>query len=223
MSLKNWLLGEKINDYLIDLFVKEAPILQELRERIQEDPMAHMQIQPLQGAFMQWLIRAQGTRNILELGTYMGYSALTLALALPAEGRLITCDISKEWGEVAISFWKKAQVLEKIDFRLGPALETLQNLLQEKQSFDMIFIDANKSQYPLYYETCYELLRPGGILLLDNVLWYGGVVDQVTKDSRTLILRNLNEKISEDPRVEAYLLPLGDGLLMAMKKVVKPK
>ena len=173
MSLKNWLLGEKINDYLIDLFVKEAPILQELRERIQEDPMAHMQIQPLQGAFMQWLIRAQGTRNILELGTYMGYSALTLALALPAEGRLITCDISKEWGEVAISFWKKAQVLEKIDFRLGPALETLQNLLQEKQSFDMIFIDANKSQYPLYYETCYELLRPGGILLLDNVLVWG--------------------------------------------------
>lgn len=220
MSAMNWLLDDKIYRYIFDTFVQEHPVLTKLRILTQQQPMAGMEIPPEQGQWLQWLIRLMSAKRVLEIGTFTGYSALAMALALPEDGCLMTCDINEESTAVAPPFWREAGVAHKIDLRLAPAAETLQQLLDQQgaNSFDLAFIDGDKANYPVYYDLCYELVRPGGVVVLDNVLWKGRVPDPEVGDTRTTVLRQLNREIALDERVEACLLPIGDGVLMVRKK-----
>jgi predicted O-methyltransferase YrrM len=220
MSAMNWLLDDKVYRYIFDTFVQEHPVLAKLRILTQQQPMAGMEIPPEQGQWLQWLIKLMGAKRILEIGTFTGYSALAMALALPEDGQLITCDINEESTAVAPPFWREAGVAHKIDLRLAPAAETLQQFLEQQgaNSFDLAFIDGDKANYPAYYDLCYELVRAGGVLVLDNMLWHGRVVDPAVADTRTMVLRQLNLRIAGDVRVERCLLAVGDGVLMVRKK-----
>jgi predicted O-methyltransferase YrrM len=160
-------------------------------------------------------VKLMGARRCLEIGTYTGYSALAVALALPKDGSIVCCDVSEEWTAVGKPFWKKAGVEKKIDLRIGPALETLKKL---KGPFDFVFIDADKPNYLNYYERCLELLRPGGLIAIDNVLWSGEVANARAKDKLTVALRELNERVHKDERVELAMLSIGDGVTLALKK-----
>lgn len=207
-------LPDKIARYIDEHSVREAAVLRELRTATKAVPMSGMQIGADQGQFMQLLVRAIGARRCLEIGTYTGYSALAVALALPPGGRLICCDISEEWTAVGKPFWKKANVEKKIDLRIGPALETLKKL---KGPFDFVFIDADKPNYANYYEACLPLVRRGGIIAIDNTLWSGAVADPSQKDADTVALRQFNDKLHGDDRVALAMLPLGDGVTLALK------
>ncbi len=210
-------------NYIHQYGVRESAILQELREATQEKvgPYSVMQISPEQGQLMAFLIRLMGAKRILEIGTFTGYSTLACAMALPETGCIVTCDISQEWTDMGRTFWEKAGVAHQIDLRICPADETLNNLLAEKDlpSFDMAFIDADKTGYDTYYEQALRLVRPGGVILIDNVLWGGAVADPALKDEDTLAIRKLNEKIHSDQRVEMSLVPIGDGLTLAQRKI----
>jgi predicted O-methyltransferase YrrM len=173
-----------------------------------------MQIGADQGQFLQLLVQAIGARRCLEIGTYTGYSALAVALALPKDGRIICCDISEEWTAVGKPFWKKAGVEKKIDLRIGPALQTLKGL---KGPFDFVFIDADKPNYLKYYEACLPLVRKNGIIAIDNTLWSGAVADPSQKDADTVALRQFNDALHADQRVVLSMLPLGDGVTLALK------
>jgi predicted O-methyltransferase YrrM len=208
-------LPDKIARYVHDHSVREAPVLRELREATQSVPMAGMQIGADQGQFMQLLVQAIAARNCLEIGTYTGYSALAVALALPKDGSIICCDISKDWTAVGKPFWKKAGVEHKIDLRIGPALETLKKL---KGPFDFVFIDADKPNYSNYYDRCLPLVRKGGIIAVDNTLWSGWVADKSQTDADTVALREFNDKLHRDERVTLSLLPIGDGVTLALKR-----
>ncbi len=207
-------LPEKVARYIREHSVREPAVLRELREATKAVPMSGMQIGADQGQFLQLLVQAIGARRCLEIGTYTGYSALAVALALPEDGRLICCDISEEWPAVGKPFWKKAGVEKKIDLRIGPALQTLKGL---KGPFDFVFIDADKPSYLQYYEACLPLLRKNGIIAIDNTLWSGAVADPGQKDADTVALRQFNDALHRDPRVALSMLPLGDGVTLALK------
>ncbi len=220
MSNRSIGLSEELHAYLVASAVREPKLLRRLREETAALPEARMQIAPEQGRFMAWLASLTGARNYLEVGTFTGYSALWVALALPPEGRVITCDISEEWTGVARRYWREAGVAERIELRLAPATDTLGALLAEGRagSFDLAFIDADKERYLVYYERVLELLRGGGVVAADNVLWGGAVIDRDKDDADTLAIRRFNEHLAADERVDICLVPIGDGLTLARKR-----
>ncbi|HST28945.1 MAG TPA: class I SAM-dependent methyltransferase, partial [Rudaea sp.] len=190
-----------------------------LREETAKLPQAGMQIGPDQAAFLALLVRATGAKRCIEVGTFTGMSALAVASALPDDGKLVCCDISEEWTSIARRYWNEAGVGARIDLRLAPALDTLHDLAKTARGkFDFAFIDADKSGYDAYYEACLELLRPGGLVVLDNMLWSGKVADPNVHDADTNAIRALNAKIHADQRVDATLITLGDGVMLARKR-----
>jgi predicted O-methyltransferase YrrM len=204
--------------YLLANNPPEHPASRELRELTATMPRSNMQVSPEQAHFLGLLVRLIGARRVLELGTFTGYSSLAMALALPADGRLVTCDVSEEWTGVARRFWKQAGVDERITLRLGAALESLQALRQENATFDFAFIDANKEDYDAYYEAVLPMVRPGGLIVLDNTLRDGDVADPDNRDRRIVAMRGLNAKLAADERVDRALLPLRDGVTLARKR-----
>jgi predicted O-methyltransferase YrrM len=211
---------EAIRDYLLKTTVREHPLLQKLREETARMPRAGMQISPEQGQLLGLLVELVGARRCLEVGVFTGYSSLATALAMPADGQLIACDVSAEWTQIAERYWAEAGVSHKISLRLAPALTTLDALIADGQSqkFDFAFVDADKGGYAAYYERCLELLRPGGLLAVDNVLWGGSVADPADTDADTQAIRALNAKAGADPRVTLSLVTIGDGLLLVRKR-----
>jgi predicted O-methyltransferase YrrM len=219
VTVKSAFLDEAVGEYIIDTMVREHPVLRELREETAQLPHATMEIGPEQGQFMQLLVHITGARRYLELGVFTGYSSLAVALALPPDGRIVACDVDATNPSIARRYWQQAGVADKIDLRIAPALETLQAMIDDgTEPFDLAFIDADKQNVDRYYEACLRLVRPGGLILVDNVLWDGAVVDAATTDPSTLALRALNAKAADDARVEATLLPLCDGLLIVRKR-----
>jgi len=212
---------DALHAYLVDSTLREPAVLRELREETARLPNANMQIAPEQGQFMAFLAELIGARRTLEIGTFTGYSALCVALALPPEGRLTACDINPDYAAVADRYWTRAGVREKIDLRLAPALETLDALLTSGQadSYDFAFIDADKQNYDAYYERALSLVRPGGLIAIDNVLWGGQVADPTDHDPETVEIRKLNAKIRNDQRVSMSLVPIGDGLMLVRRRV----
>jgi predicted O-methyltransferase YrrM len=219
MSSRSLGLSPELYDYLY-AHSREPEVLQELRVETARMPNAGMQISPEQGRFMGFLVECLGARRCLEVGTFTGYSALAVALSLPADGRLIACDLNEEWTAIARRYWARAGVTDKIELRLGPGLETLDRLLADGQggSFDFAFIDADKEAYSQYYERCLSLLRPGGVVAIDNALWRGDVALPSKIDRDTVAIRELNARAVADPRVTASLVPIGDGLLFARRR-----
>ena len=219
MSRNSIGLDKRLNDYVAKNHPAEHPVMAKLRVATAPMPMAIMQIAPEQAAFLTFLVRLIGATNALEVGTFTGYSALAVALALPKGGKLVACDISEEWTSIGRPYWKEAGVAGKIDLRLGPAVETLKALLREGRAgtFDFAFIDAAKSEYDAYFESTLRLVRKGGLIALDNMLQGGRVVDAKARDADTRAIKALNAKIAADPRVDAVLLPLGDGVTVARR------
>jgi caffeoyl-CoA O-methyltransferase len=220
MSRQSIQLTPRLYDYLLEHSLREPPILQKLREETARHPRAGMQIAPDQGQFMRLLLQLMGARRTVEVGVFTGYSSLSTALALPPNGQVIACDVSEEFTAVARRYWREAGVDGKIDLRLGPAVTTLAQLLRDGQAgtFDFAFIDADKENYVEYYEQCLQLLRPGGLIAIDNVLWNGSVADTAVNDVDTVAIRAVNERVHGDDRVLATLLPVGDGLTLALKR-----
>jgi caffeoyl-CoA O-methyltransferase len=215
------LVSDVIERYVADFFSKETPVQQRLRAETAKLLDARMQIGPDQAAFFALLIHMIGARRALEIGAFTGYSALAVASALPPDGKLITCDISDEWTAIARRYWQEAGIADRIDLRLGPAVVTLADLLRAggADSFDFAFIDADKESYDAYYEACLKLVRPGGLIAIDNVIWSGRIVDKNVNDADTVAIRALNRKVRDDSRVEACLLTVGDGILLARKRL----
>jgi caffeoyl-CoA O-methyltransferase len=213
-------LPEELYAYLLDVSLQEPPVMRRLREETASLEQANMQIGPEQAQFMALLVELLGARNALEVGTFTGYSALAVALALPDDGRLVACDVSDEWTAIGRRYWEEAGVAHKIDLRLAPAVETLDDLLAEgcAETFDFAFIDADKESYDIYYERVLELIRTGGLVTLDNTLWEGKVVDPEVTDDDTVAIRAINSKLAGDERVTLSLLPVGDGLTLARKR-----
>ncbi len=213
-------LDERLYRYLLDVSLREPEILGRLREETASHEMGRMQIAPEQGQFMALLVRLLRARKTIEVGVFTGYSSAVVALALPADGRVIACDVSEEYTAIAKRYWKEAGVDHKIDLRLAPALETLDDLLGagEANSFDFGFIDADKENYVAYYERVLALLRPGGLMAIDNVLWEGEVADPSISNSNVDAIRALNELVHGDDRVDLSLLPMADGLTLALKR-----
>jgi O-methyltransferase len=214
------LLPDDVERYIANHLSRETTIQRRLRAETAQLPSAGMQIGADQGAFLALLIRVMGARRAIEIGTYTGYSALAVAMALPGDGELVCCDVSDEWTSIGRKYWREAGVAERIDLRLGPALETLAALRHEAGdgSFDFAFIDADKTNYDAYYEACLLLLRQGGVIALDNMLWSGNVADPNIHDPSTDALRALNAKINADQRVDAGMLTVGDGVMLARKR-----
>ena len=219
MSRRTLNLDDTLYLYLLDHSLREHPAQIALREATSRHPQAGMQISPEQGQFMALLVRLLGARRTIEVGVFTGYSALTVALALPEEGRLLACDISDEYTRVGRPYWETAGVGHKIELRLAPALETLDARLAAGAAgqYDFAFIDADKTGYDGYYERCLELLRPGGLIAIDNVLWNGSVA-RVAVDADTAALQALNIKLHHDERIDLSMLPIGDGLTLARKR-----
>lgn len=220
MSNRTIALNAQLYEYMLHISLREPEILWRLRQETSQLDKAVMQISPEQGQFMSLLIRMLGVRRAIEVGVFTGYSSLCVALAMPAHGELVACDINSEWAEIAQRHWQEAGVDSKIQLRLGPALDTLQQLLTngEAELFDFAFIDADKTNYQNYYEACLRLVRPGGVIAIDNVLWGGSVVDQSEQDEETVAIRQFNETLRQDERVDISLLPIGDGLTLARRK-----
>ncbi len=220
MSNRTLTLTDDLYQYLLDVSLREPEVLRRLRRETASHPMARMQIAPEQGQFMALLVRLLGARRALEVGVFTGYSALAVALALPPDGTLTACDVSEDYTAVAQRYWQEAGVAGKIDLRIAPALETLEALLAEGQAgtFDFAFIDADKESYDAYYERALRLLRAGGLILFDNVLWSGRVAEADAQDADTQALRTLNRKLHHDERIHLSLLPLADGLTLALKR-----
>ena len=221
MSTRSIGLSEAVHAYLVTETMSEPPLLTRLRaETAALGEPARMQISPEQGRFMAFLIGLIGARNVLEIGTFTGYSALVMALALPADGRLVACDVSEEWTTIARHYWAEAGVAERVELRIGPAADTLATLRHDGEDgrFDLCFIDADKPNYPLYYEQGLALLRSGGLIMIDNALWSGAVADPARTDDATESLRRINRLARDDERVDVSLVPIGDGLLLARKR-----
>ena len=219
MSSRNTYIEESIYSYLLENSLRELPVLKKLREETQKMPLGRMQISPDQGQLMSMLVQLIVPNKIIEVGTFTGYSSLVMALALPENGKIFACDISEKYTSKARLFWKEAGVADKIELRLGNASESLEKMLNEGLSgtFDMAFIDADKENYKIYYEKCLELLRPGGLIMIDNVLWYGRPADPNASDPDTVAIREFNKFVYKDSRVDISLLSIGDGLTLARK------
>ncbi|MEM7020742.1 MAG: class I SAM-dependent methyltransferase, partial [Pseudomonadota bacterium] len=217
MSSRTLNLTENLIDYIHQYGLRDTDILAELREETAKLKYSAMQISPEQGAFMSNLIRMLNARRTLEVGVFTGYSALSVALALPAGGEVIACDVSEEWTSIGQRYWEKAGVSDRIKLHLRPATDTLDELIAngEQGQFDFAFIDADKSNYDSYYERALVLIRQGGVIAVDNVLWGGTVADDSRQDDDTRAIRALNEKIAKDERVTVSMLPIGDGLTLA--------
>lgn len=213
-------LDDRLYNYLLSVSLREPEILQQLRQETNNHPQAIMQISPEQSQFMTLLVQLLGAKKTLEVGVFTGYSSLSVALALPPDGKIIACDVSEEYTAIARRYWQKAGVADKIDLRLAPALETLDRLLADGQAetFDFAFIDADKVNYERYYERSLQLVRPGGLIAIDNVLWDGKVADSQFQNSSTLAIPALNQKLHHDERVTLSLVPIADGLTLALKR-----
>lgn len=220
MSIIQTAVAEDFTKYIQSVSLREPDFLKRLREETARLPEGRMQISPEQGQFMQILIHLLGAKVTLEVGVFTGYSSISVALGLPENGKVIACDVSAEYTSTARRYWREAGVEHKIDLRLAPAVETLNSLLAEGKSgaFDFAFIDADKGNYDNYYESALRLLRPGGLIAIDNVLWHGRVLDESLDDADTRAIRALNTKLHNDERVWLSLLPLGDGLTLACKR-----
>lgn len=209
-------LPEALQDYVLDHWLREPEILRRLREETAAHPRAGMQIPPDQGQLMQLLVRLTGARRCLEIGVFTGYSSLAVALALPSDGEIVALDVSEEFTSVARRYWAEAGVSDRINLHLGPALETLDRLTGEV--FDLAFIDADKENYLAYFEKALALLRPNGLILIDNVLWDGKVADPAADDVDTRALKALNAALHADERIDLALIPIGDGVTVARKR-----
>jgi Predicted O-methyltransferase len=220
MSKNTLGLDNQLYDYLLSVSLREPDILRQLREETASYPMARMQISPEQGQFMALLVQLLGATKTLEVGVFTGYSSLCVALALPPNGKIVACDVSEEYTAIARRYWQAAGVADKIDLRLAPALETLDELLAagQAESFDFAFIDADKGNYEGYYERSLQLIRPGGLIAIDNVLWSGRVADPQEQGNNTQALRALNEKLHDDERITLSMVPIADGLTLALKR-----
>ncbi|MEX0268157.1 class I SAM-dependent methyltransferase [Leptolyngbyaceae cyanobacterium UHCC 1019] len=220
MSNKSLAMGDRLYAYLQSVSVREPEILTELRDETAKQPMAGMQISPEQGQLMALLVQLMGATKTLEVGVFTGYSSLVVALALPPHGKIIACDVSEDYTAIARRYWQKAGVADKIDLRIAPALETLDRLLADGQAntFDFAFIDADKSSYDDYYERALQLVRVGGLIAIDNVLWSGAVADPLITNNSTEKIRALNQKLHQDDRISLSLIPIADGLTLALKR-----
>lgn len=219
MSKQTIGLEQNLYDYLLSVSLREPIILTQLRQETSQLPMSRMQISPEQGQFMAFLVKLMRVKKTLELGVFTGYSSLAVALALPADGKIVACDVSEEYTSIARRYWQQAGVADKIDLHIAPALETLDNLLAagEAGTFDFAFIDADKGNYENYYERSLELIRPGGLIAIDNVLWSGKVADPEIQDNQTDKIRAFNRKLHQDSRITLSLVPIADGLTLAIK------
>jgi len=220
MTVRLLPLDQKLYDYILSVSSRETPLLARLREETAKLPGAGMQIPPLQGQFMAFVVKLMRARRCLEIGTFTGYSALWVAGALPPDGTLICCDVNKETSAIARRYWKEAGLDGKIDLKLAPALKTLDELISSGATgtFDFIFVDADKDNYDAYYEAALRLLRPDGLVAFDNTLWGGSTADPKKRDKDTLALKALNAKLHQDERIDLSLLYIGDGLTLARKR-----
>jgi caffeoyl-CoA O-methyltransferase len=220
MSNRTISMTDGLYDYLLGASLREPPLLKRLREETAALPEARMQISPEQGQFMQLLARLMGARRCIEVGVFTGYSSLAVALALPADGYILACDVSESFTAVARRYWKEAGVDRKIELVLAPATQTLDGHLKagETGRYDLAFIDADKANYAAYYERILKLLRPGGLVLVDNVLWSGRVLDATDRSEDTAAIRAFNQALHHDERVDVSMLPIGDGLTLARKR-----
>jgi predicted O-methyltransferase YrrM len=212
-------LDDTLRAYLISDGMREHPVLTRLREETQRMQRASMQVAPEEGALLAMLVRLLDARRVLEIGTFTGYSSTAMALAMGEGGRIVCCDLSTDWTDIARQAWTDAGVADRVDLRIGPALETLDALLDEgaESGFDLAFIDADKPSYDAYYEGCLRLVRTGGVIAIDNTLWSGRVADPSVHDESTDAIRALNAKIAADERVEPVIVPVGDGLTLARR------
>lgn len=220
MTNRTLCLDDALYSYLLDVSLRETPLQQRLREETAALPVAQWQIAPEQGQFMALLVQLTGARRLLEIGTFTGYSALSMAQVMPADGQLLCCDIDPQYTDIAQRYWQEAGVAARIELRLAPALATLGALVREggAGSFDLIFIDADKSNYPAYLEHALLLARPGGLILFDNTLWSGRVLEKRPETADTRAIQSLNRRLKDDQRVDISLLPLGDGLTLCRKR-----
>jgi predicted O-methyltransferase YrrM len=220
MANRTLSLDDRLYQYVLDHSLREPALLAQLRQETAQHPQAVMQIAPEQGQLMALLVQLLGAKKVLEVGVFTGYSSLVVALALPPEGKLVACDINAQDAAIAQRYWQLAGVADKIDLRIAPALETLDQLLTTgaAESFDFAFIDADKSNYSHYYERALQLVRPGGVIAIDNVLWSGRVADPSVQDSRTQLIRAFNQALHQDDRISLSLLPIADGLTLALKR-----
>lgn len=220
MSKQSISLSDNLYRYLLSTSLREPEALAQLRQEMDQHPMGQMQISPDQGQFIQLMLKLMQAERVLEIGVFTGYSSTAIALALPNHGQVVACDVSEEYTATARRYWQQAGVADKITLHIAPALETLDHLIEqgEGNTFDAAFIDADKSSYDAYYERSLRLVRPGGLVLIDNVLWSGRVADPAVQDKRTSLIRALNDKIHQDERVFPCLLPIADGLTVALKR-----
>jgi predicted O-methyltransferase YrrM len=213
-------LGTQLYNYLLAVSLRETEVLAQLRQATADNqPMAEMQIAPEQGQFMALLVQLIGAKKTLDIGVFTGYSALVVALVLPQGGKVVACEVDREYAEFARQWWLKAGVIDKIDLHIAPAQDTLNLLIArgEVDSFDFAFIDADKSNYDTYYEQALQLVRPGGLIAVDNVLWSGRVANSNIQDNRTNKIRDFNQKLHQDKRINLSLVPIADGLTLARK------
>jgi caffeoyl-CoA O-methyltransferase len=220
LTTRTFTLSDELYGYLLDVSLREPELLRELRTRTEALEDSRMQISPEQAQFMGLLTKIAGVTSAIEIGVFTGYSSLSIALALPDQGRLVACDIDEKATTIARQFWQRGGVEHKIDFRLGPAVETLDSLIAQGRAgdFQLAFIDADKENTPVYYEKLLELLRPGGLILVDNTLWSGRVADPDNQESDTQSIRAFNSALKNDSRIDLSLIPIGDGLTIARKR-----
>lgn len=220
MSNRTLQIDDQLYQYILDTSLRETDLQRELREETAADPMANMQIAPEQGQFMALLVKLMGARQCLEVGVFTGYSSLAVAMALPKDGHIVACDVSTEWTSVATRYWQRAGVDYKIDLRIDPAEKTLANLIAGggSEQYDFAFIDADKVSYARYVELCHDLVRKGGLIVIDNSLWDGKVADPTVQDEDTRAIRVLNEALHGDERFDVCLLPVADGLTLLRKR-----
>lgn len=220
MAIEPIELTPNLHQYLLDISVRESEIAQALRQETATLPRGRMQSSPEQANFLALLVKLINAKHIIEVGTFTGYATLHMATAMADDGKIITCDINEETVAIAQRYWLQAGVEHKINCQIAPAIETIENLLEHDctERFDLAFIDGNKTKYPDYFDLCLQLIRPGGLIVFDNVLWKGKVIDSDHQDNMTKSIRELNNKLCKDERVDISLVPISDGLFLARKK-----